>query len=430
MRRGLTFFLLVCSAGLGGCGGDNVSGTQTPVVRPSISTFSPAQVSLGQKNITGSIQGTSFSGVVSVSLGDGITVEQVTGVSAVQIDVRFSVSATAAAGVRTITVTTSAGSVSSNTVLSVIDNSVPTAKFKVTPQSGAKNTEFIIDGSESSDPDGVVASYLWDFHNGETDRGRIVRRKFNSAGTIQITLKVTDDKGGYSESTKSLEVLDGIAPVARYSVSPAAGDIGTLFKFDGSASSDSDGTIKRYDWKFGDGGSASGMMVEHEYSKDGQFSVLLTVTDNDNLSSVIEKSIRVSGFDPQKDIEEIQSVLVRFFSRFSRLENLSSDVILEDWSRDPTCPGYDREKRVIEENQVTLQSIESEIIGDIPVIIKGNRQNASADVLAEFTFVGKDGVPGSGVANHNFDMILEGDSWVVCNFRVEIPEALRKILGW
>ncbi len=52
--------------------------------------------------------------------------------------------------------------------------------------------------------------------------------------------------------------------------------------FDASSSYDRDGTVVSYDWDFGDGESGTGLIVEHTYSEIGEYSIELTVTDNDN----------------------------------------------------------------------------------------------------------------------------------------------------
>jgi chitodextrinase len=54
----------------------------------------------------------------------------------------------------------------------------------------------------------------------------------------------------------------------------------TTNTFNGSASSDADGSIASYAWSFGDGASASGATVSHAYAAPGNYTVTLTVTDN------------------------------------------------------------------------------------------------------------------------------------------------------
>ncbi len=71
------------------------------------------------------------------------------------------------------------------------------------------------------------------------------------------------------------------SPVASATVSPPAGPPSTQFTFDGSGSTDSDGTIVTYHWDFGDGQSKNGAVVTHTYGSANSFTATLTVTDND-----------------------------------------------------------------------------------------------------------------------------------------------------
>ena len=52
-------------------------------------------------------------------------------------------------------------------------------------------------------------------------------------------------------------------------------------RFSAAGSYDPDGTIIQYLWTFGDGESATGPLVTHEYALAGTYNVQLTVTDND-----------------------------------------------------------------------------------------------------------------------------------------------------
>jgi hypothetical protein len=66
------------------------------------------------------------------------------------------------------------------------------------------------------------------------------------------------------------------------SFSANAAPAGSPSAFDGSASSDPDGSVARYDWSFGDGTSApnAGPGPAHTYATAGRYTVTLQVTDD------------------------------------------------------------------------------------------------------------------------------------------------------
>ena len=61
--------------------------------------------------------------------------------------------------------------------------------------------------------------------------------------------------------------------------------------FDGTGSSDPDGTIASYAWTFGDQSSGTGSTPNHSYAAAGSFSVTLTVTDDDGATAFVTKSV-------------------------------------------------------------------------------------------------------------------------------------------
>ncbi|HJQ27554.1 MAG TPA: glycoside hydrolase family 44 protein [Blastocatellia bacterium] len=69
-------------------------------------------------------------------------------------------------------------------------------------------------------------------------------------------------------------------PTAVATATPQTGSAPLPVAFDGSGSSDSDGTITAYVWSFGDGAVASGATASHTYTNPGNYTVMLTVTDN------------------------------------------------------------------------------------------------------------------------------------------------------
>ncbi|MBI2109961.1 PKD domain-containing protein [Candidatus Woesearchaeota archaeon] len=68
--------------------------------------------------------------------------------------------------------------------------------------------------------------------------------------------------------------------------------------FDGTGSTDSDGFINittGYLWDFGDGTTATGQIVTHNFTSRGNFTVTLTVTDNDGATDTDTAFVQVDG---------------------------------------------------------------------------------------------------------------------------------------
>jgi PKD repeat protein len=94
------------------------------------------------------------------------------------------------------------------------ENKPPVAFFSFTPQTARVGTTITFDGSGSTDVDGMVADYAWDFGDGGNSQGlAIVTHQYAKAGTYQVSLIVKDDKGA-SSNPVTLSVTVSTPPPA------------------------------------------------------------------------------------------------------------------------------------------------------------------------------------------------------------------------
>jgi membrane peptidoglycan carboxypeptidase len=83
----------------------------------------------------------------------------------------------------------------------------PVAAFTFDPKKPAANEEITFDASDSSDPDGSIEKYSWEFGDGSPlASGVTVAHTFTAPGTYTVTLWVTDDTGLVSSLPLAIEV--------------------------------------------------------------------------------------------------------------------------------------------------------------------------------------------------------------------------------
>jgi len=93
-------------------------------------------------------------------------------------------------------------------VLLLEGGSPPTADFGVEPRLPQIGETVTFDASGSSDPDGQVQSYEWDFDDDGTVEatGQTANTSFSSAGDVPVTLTVKDDDGSTDDTTQTVTV--------------------------------------------------------------------------------------------------------------------------------------------------------------------------------------------------------------------------------
>ncbi|MEV7528524.1 PKD domain-containing protein [Agrococcus sediminis] len=96
------------------------------------------------------------------------------------------------------------GTATTQVTVEPVPNAAPSASFTIQSQ----GLEVSVDGSSSSDPDGSVASYEWDFGAGFAAGAATASHEFGSAGTYPVRLRVTDDDGATDVDEQSVTVIE------------------------------------------------------------------------------------------------------------------------------------------------------------------------------------------------------------------------------
>ena len=156
----------------------------------------------------------------------------------------------------------------------------------------------------------TVVTYSWDWDGDgtydETTEEAVITHNFEETGTYEVALKVTAFDNISSTDTLTVTISDiNENPIADPG-GPYTATAGEEITFDGSASSDSEGGIARYIWDLGDGSTGSGVSPTHTYTEAGQYTVSLTVEDNEEaLSAAVSTTATVEAAEEEEIVEEV-----------------------------------------------------------------------------------------------------------------------------
>jgi PKD repeat protein len=190
-----------------------------------------------------------------------------------------------------LTVTDDEGNMTS-VVKDVPVGTAPVAAFTFSPVAVSINQTVTFNATASSDADGTIVSYGWNFGDGNTTSvtNPTITHSYLSNGLKTVKLTVTDNDDLFNSIVKNVTV--GIPPTANFTYSPLEPIAGDVVTFDASSSEDPDGNITQYIWIFGDEigltptpTTTNESTITHTYIGEGNHTVSLTVVDNDGLQS-------------------------------------------------------------------------------------------------------------------------------------------------
>jgi PKD repeat protein len=172
-------------------------------------------------------------------------------------------------------------------------NFSPAPKWSASALVATPNQFITFDASRSSDKDGKVRQFLWQFADGSTAKGAIVKKQFTAAGVQSFTLTI-DDGQGFENSKQSAQgqVLINSSPIAVTETTIRSNSRRVLL--DASKSYDIDKHALSFEWLFPDGSTNSNATFFWDAPSDGVHFITLTIDDGQSLAnSKISESVKV-----------------------------------------------------------------------------------------------------------------------------------------
>ena len=220
---------------------------------------------------------------------------------------------------------------------------IPTAEANG-PYSGYVNHPISFSSAGSvGGSEGFITSWYWTFGDEAVSSQQNPTHTYTSSGTFTVTLKVTNNYGQTHTDTTTATISDispeQFPPVANAG-GPYTGIVGTPITFNGSGSIDADGTIVSYLWNFGDSTTGTGVSPTHTYTIAGNYTVILTVTDNESLTHsnsttayinvsgppTIVISVDISNIEPIEEENE-KTIPVTVFCYHQTVSNIHLEIL-------------------------------------------------------------------------------------------------------
>jgi len=200
---------------------------------------------------------------------------------------------------------------------------IPEPHFEA-PEAVNEGTPYELDASASHSKNGAVILYEWDLDGDgvyeESHPDPVTSSQFADDGVYPVGLRITDEAGFSSDYTKEITVLN--TPPFNVGFSQT-GELktGEEVTFTGQAEDLGEDQLT-FVWGFGDGETAEGADVTHTYADAGDYTVILTVTDDDGAEATNEKGVQVTpsgtgvsdgGEEPEPGIDPLLVILVLMF---------------------------------------------------------------------------------------------------------------------
>lgn len=175
-------------------------------------------------------------------------------------------------------------------------NRWPVAMAAGSPAAGNAPLAVSFSSAGSGDPDGSIASYLWEFGDEASSTAPNPSHTYTVPGQYVALLTVADNQGA---STRNTVQVDATAPnqlpVAMAWANTYGGPAPLDVTVYARGSYDPDGSIGNIQWNFGDGNVYWGATNYNTFQQPGVYTVVVTVWDNRGASDTANLTIIVTA---------------------------------------------------------------------------------------------------------------------------------------
>jgi len=208
----------------------------------------------------------------------------------------------------TLTVTDSLGETDTDTCIVTVGNRPPSASFTYSPEEPTiQDAVHFYD--TSSDPDGSIVSWHWDFGDGQTSTIKNPSHNYADKGTYWVALIVEDNDGDQNTARTTMSILN-LPPIAGFAFSPMNPKMGEEVQFI-DESQDPEGKKLNYNWDFGDGYTSTQNNPIHKFTDGGEYTIKLTIRDDEGeIDTISEKINIIQTYDLTIEVKDILGLAV------------------------------------------------------------------------------------------------------------------------
>jgi PKD repeat protein len=189
------------------------------------------------------------------------------------------------------------------TVVSATNKKPPLPVFTYSPHPAIVGQAVVFDGSGSTDPDGKIITWQWDFGDGTPltsptgPSDAYASHTYRSAGKYTAGLKVMDNSEQVAWAYNDVSIVTPVKPVADFLISPSTGQAYENHPLAVSLSDQSTGSPLSWAWYI-DNTLVSQMQSYSQsiFTKPGTYTIKLLVSNEYGTSS-LEKQVTVLPFE-------------------------------------------------------------------------------------------------------------------------------------